>query len=127
MDRSLSHSWFDPPDDLSRKQEFYSESRRERPKIPLIECDQGISPAIDSRFEHHLIGGIAKLGPPEKTRLYRLGQSDDRSQKHIELGAGKARRQLVLGAPADRFIFHRQSYRCEQAHLILAGRSQYRS
>jgi hypothetical protein len=73
--------------------------------MPYVKRHQGVGSAVDSRFQHHFIARITKLGPPEKMCRHWLGQCHDRRKKDLNLTIRQPCGLTVLRPATDSFVF----------------------
>src|SRR5437588_6477898 len=89
---------------IFREQGFNPASRWDAPKVPQIECDQDICPAIYRRFQNHLIIWVAELGSPQKMCLHWLSHRNNRIHKNADLPCREPSRQPMPGSVTDSFV-----------------------
>src|SRR5712691_5093126 len=68
----LFPSSYDPRYRFPCEQEFHAEPPWYVSEIPLVECHQGVRPAIDRRLQNHFIPAITELRSPQKMGFHGL-------------------------------------------------------
>jgi hypothetical protein len=84
----------------------YAKSLCRQTKVTQIEGDDCIGPAVDRRFQDHIVIGVRQRRAPQIGQLDRLGHGSNCIKQHRNIGRRKAGGAEMLSSSHDRFIFY---------------------
>ena len=99
-----------------------SECRRNVAEVALVEGDDGVGATVHRGFQHHLIGRVAQLGPPDEMREHGFDQGEHTVDEGLDVGVLEAGGEGVLGSAANCFVLQRQRDIGEQRRVAREGK-----
>jgi hypothetical protein len=125
MDKWL-YSWFHPLQNIDWPQDRDAKALSRKGEIRNVVRHQGVGVTVDSRFEHHLVAGIAHLRPPSEVQLDGFHQGGKFRKQIIDLLWSKPVNQPMLRPFQDILIFQKQRRSCKKYEATLGHQAEDR-